>query len=1177
MRLNYLIWHLLFALLFSMNLSAQNFLEKINFDDQAFTEKETFELFEVTGRFSAEPGQESGLQNGLLLKPDFDIIDQLLNDSEKRIKISLPTSEENSITLLLQEVDVLIEGATIKSSSGEVFKLDNHGGRFFWGVVDGAFNSMVNITVFKEQLIGYVSIGMHDFTLGRLDEADNLHVFYYNNDLNLPFSFECHMTEDHRIGEVQNYHHNNARSTGGCINIYVETDYNVFQDKGSVNSVVEYVLGLFSQVIILYADESIDLAVSEILVWDSPSPYSGNDAFDFLEDFSDALNGNFNGDLAHLLRIDPNLGGVAWVDVLCSWDPYFQTGFSGIASTYENVPTYSWSVSVVAHEIGHNVGSGHTHGCLWNNNNTQIDDCGNVHANNNGFDPEGAACFNAGNPVLPSNGGTIMSYCHLLGNVGINFNNGFGQQPGDLMRSRVNNASCLGDCADFDPPVAAFSADPTYGCAPMEVQFTDLSENDPSSWDWSFPGGNPVSSNEQFPTVSYEFAGVFDVSLEVTNDDGTDFLIIPEYITVEDFPTAAYSFNVDGLIVGFINGSEDAFSYLWDFGDGNFSSQESPVYTYQNSGTYNVVLTVYNNCGEDVYSVLIDVFEMPEASFSFNVSSGCAPLAVQFVNTSSGSPDFFSWEFPGGSPTVSNEENPEIAYLNAGVFDVSLTVSNPVGNSTIEESDLIEVFAPTKADFEYEIELRKVTFKDLSVTSDSLSWDFGDGTTSNDTMPEHEYGSDGVYEVILIASGSCGVDTMIKSIVILTPPTAAFEFLELGNCVPVSVTFINLSSSNTDSIYWFFPGGNPSMASSDTIEVSYFEAGNYGIQMIAFGPGGLDTLVADSLMVLKASPSGDFDFEIDEFVVVFLQDLSGADSWEWDFGDGNLSNDENPTHVYSEEGRFDAILKVFNDCDTIEIRKSITIGNFPLASFSIEGESAGCAPLSISFLNQSTPGNSGIEWIFEGGIPAISNDPNPIVTYENPGVYSVKLRVFNPLGEDFIELENIVEVISLPEANFSVMEGEEGVFEFINSSEGAENYFWNFGDGNTSDEENPEHQYQNSGNYSVELIVLNACGSDTLTQVVQYTFVHLFDEVSVRLFPNPSAGQVYVEFSEMLTSHIQYRIFDITGKEMRSAYIDRLNLKQQIDLGGFASGTYFIQFFTDRKFSRPMQVQIIRD
>jgi hypothetical protein len=208
-----------------------------------------------------------------------------------------------------------------------------------------------------------------------------------------------------------------SRALTDCVRLYLEVDYDIYTNKGSsVISVNNYIGGLFNQVNTLYANEQINTVVSEILVWTQPSPYTSTTSDGMLNAFANQRQG-FNGDLGMLLSYKAS-GGIAWVNGLCRSNPDFSLSYSGIHSTYQNVPTYSWSVEVCAHEFGHLLGSQHTHACVWNGNNTAIDGCNT---------PEGS-CPNPGLPPAAT-GGTIMSYCHLT-SVGIKFSNGFGTQPG---------------------------------------------------------------------------------------------------------------------------------------------------------------------------------------------------------------------------------------------------------------------------------------------------------------------------------------------------------------------------------------------------------------------------------------------------------------------------------------------------------------------------------------------------------------------------------------------------------------------------------------------------------------------------------------------------------------------------------------------------------------------------
>ncbi|MBK7425542.1 MAG: fibronectin type III domain-containing protein [Saprospiraceae bacterium] len=156
----------------------------------------------------------------------------------------------------------------------------------------------------------------------------------------------------------------------------------------------------------------------------SADPYSKTSASTALNQFRN-LRTNYNGDLAHLAALGGNnLGGIAWVNALCT---NFDYAYSNISSNYNNVPTYSWTVMVMTHEMGHNLGSNHTQWCGWSGG--ALDNC---------YTTEGGC---APGPA-PVGGGTIMSYCHLT-NYGINLNNGFGTQPGNKIRSRVSNVTCL--------------------------------------------------------------------------------------------------------------------------------------------------------------------------------------------------------------------------------------------------------------------------------------------------------------------------------------------------------------------------------------------------------------------------------------------------------------------------------------------------------------------------------------------------------------------------------------------------------------------------------------------------------------------------------------------------------------------------------------------------------------
>jgi hypothetical protein len=387
------------------------------------------EVDQTAERFEAQ----KALKQSTLLAWDAAKAKELRSSQGSPVSLTMPWENGSSITLDLVPAKNFSDGFQVRAAStGEVAN-DVDKGVHYWGIVADNPASLVTISVFENEVIGMVEMDEDRFTIGLVPGSqDKTHILFKDSDIIEARGFVCYTDDElHRIGEEASAS-DRAYNPDNCVRMYVETDYTLFQNKGSVANVTSYVTGVFSQVSALYTNESINLTLHELYVWDVADPYTGPSSIDYLNQFRDELNGVYNGDLAHLVGIN-GLGGVAYLDVLCNG--FFGVGYSSINSTYNNVPTYSWTIEVITHEIGHNLGSPHTHACVWNGNNTAIDGCGPTAGYSVG-------CYGP----LPSNGGTIMSYCHLLGNIGINFNNGFGPQPGDLIRDKVYNAACLDVC-----------------------------------------------------------------------------------------------------------------------------------------------------------------------------------------------------------------------------------------------------------------------------------------------------------------------------------------------------------------------------------------------------------------------------------------------------------------------------------------------------------------------------------------------------------------------------------------------------------------------------------------------------------------------------------------------------------------------------------------------------------
>ncbi|MCB0545881.1 MAG: PKD domain-containing protein, partial [Saprospiraceae bacterium] len=181
-------------------------------------------------------------------------------------------------------------------------------------------------------------------------------------------------------------------------------------------------------------------------------------------------------------------------------------------------------------------------------------------------------------------------------------------------------------------------------------------------------------------------AGTFNVTLTVSNSVGSNTATQSGYITVNPSPVAGFTSSVNGLTATFTNTSQNAVSYNWDFGDDTNSNQANPTHTYDEDGSYVVILTVTNPCGSVTFTQTVVIVTPPTAGFSASPTSGCGPLTVQFTNASSPNATSWNWQFPGGTPSSSTQQNPTVVYNNAGTFNVTLTVSNSVGSNTATQS-----------------------------------------------------------------------------------------------------------------------------------------------------------------------------------------------------------------------------------------------------------------------------------------------------------------------------------------------------------------------------------------------------------------------------------------------------------------------------------------------------------
>ncbi|WP_282079656.1 M12 family metallo-peptidase [Aquimarina algiphila] len=341
------------------------------------------------------------------------------------MNLSLP-GKKSSMLLELVKVEIATDDFSIvEMPSGKVIQ-PNMNIAHYRGIVKNSPNSIAAITIQDDQVSGIISLDGEsgNLVLGKLDNS-NHHILYEDKDISHLNDFVCQTVDTH-TEEIQKNDFSKqtpAANQVKCPEIFFDIGNDVVRDKGGSQAASNFVQAMFNQVAILYANDDIKIKLSGIKVWTSSTPFNDLDGF---RNYRNRY--GFNGDLAHFVTYNYS-GGVAWVDALCGSYKY---GLSGINRSYQDVPRYSWNISTIAHELGHNFGSNHTHSCVWNGNNTAIDGCYNTQGG-------------CGRPGIPSDGGTIMSYCHLT-SVGTNLRKGFGSQPRNVIRRAISRASCVDTC-----------------------------------------------------------------------------------------------------------------------------------------------------------------------------------------------------------------------------------------------------------------------------------------------------------------------------------------------------------------------------------------------------------------------------------------------------------------------------------------------------------------------------------------------------------------------------------------------------------------------------------------------------------------------------------------------------------------------------------------------------------
>ena len=651
---------------------------------------------------------------------------------------------------------------------------------------------------------------------------------------------------------------------------------------------------------------------------------------------------------------------------------------------------------------------------------------------------------------------------------------------------------------------------------------------------WNFGDGSPVSHNVS-PTHTFamgSYAVVHTIVRSGTSGSGqctqsvTLQLVIQDCNLVVDFSWTVGAGN--GLTYTFQNLSAPIAptdSITWIFGDNSTSHDLNPTHTYANYGTYNVCLIVKKNTGPNASPCIkytcksLAAVQPCSLVVDFNWTVGASnPFSYQFHNlsTPSSTTDSTIWSFGDGSSSTA--PNPTHIYANAGTYTVCLTVrkltvaGTPPCVRDICKTVVVSSPCNLVVDFGWNVlgsNPLSVAFQNLSTpleVSDSITWTFGDGTSSHDVNPTHTYTNGGSYNVCLIVkkNNSPGTTSCIrytcKTVVVQNPCTLIAHFISQpssGNALGVYFTNTSTGASSADSVRWTF--GDGSSASTYNAYHAYAQAGTYTVclRMQKRNSNGTlsncvsekcDTIVVQNPCTLAAhftsQPSSGNPLGI--YFTNTSTGGSSADSVRWTFGDGSTASTYNAYHAYGQAGTYIVCLRmqkrnnngtlsncVSEKCDTVVVHEPCTL----VVDFSSSATATN--PLTLEFHNLSVPlaVTDSITWTFGDGTS--SHDVNPTHTYANAGTYNVCLLVKknNPAPGTTACIRYICKMVTVQTpctlvANFTSQASSTNAqsIYFTNTSTGAgptDSVRWTFGDGTSSNQYNTNHNYVQPGTYNV--------------------------------------------------------------------------------------------------------------
>lgn len=576
------------------------------------------------------------------------------------------------------------------------------------------------------------------------------------------------------------------------------------------------------------------------------------------------------------------------------------------------------------------------------------------------------------------------------------------------------------------------------------------------------------------------------------------------------------------------NNSSSGVDYFEiDWGDGTVltlpadSQYTSHTHYYDENavGIYIVELREYLSVGAVARSTIpIVIYNRDLALFTTGAQTVCdGDLAFDNTSNLYQTPGGRTvvWDFGDGTVVTTDTSDVTHTYdfSQDSTYQVVMTQTNmcgtdtAVGNVNIVALNTSLAIYPSSPVCKHQL----VDFSNVDVntnaTNITYSWDFGDGQTSTATYPQHEYNAEGSYTATLIVQipgGQQCADTATTVVDVLPGPDARFTINYTPACDElIGVTFSNTTGGSHDTYNWALGNGSTSTDFSPAGSYNYDSAGYYYVKLIVgFSVNGCTDTTVDTLLV-PSSPVVNFTAQsvcigkTARFTDLSINAYGAISSWNWDFGDGTTSTQQNPQKIYNTADTMLVHLQVWAGICSSDTTKALPIEPIPIVNFTANPAN-GCPPLVVSVQNNTT-GAYSYSWQMGDG----QNDTlqNPVHTYNNSGtsnvVYSMTLVAATQFGCVDSLSQNIT-VYPSPNADFTgaiptLPSCGPVTLNLTSLATGASSILWNFGDGQTSGDSLVAHVYTNPNYYFNHFnISLIAYTSDGCTDTSEAQYLTLY-------------------------------------------------------------------------------------